>query len=946
MPLFGPPNVEKLRLRKDVPGLIKAVGYKRNPMVRMLAADALAEIGDERAVRPLAGALGFYAFRTLPCEARRYMAALGSLVRAASGEVVYSLGLKIEKHSRIAAAAAAALGRIGGDHAAEELLRHMPDHPTGEPLAEALTSALREACATCETKVLLRIVHCCGASYSSDRDEAPELVEAALDALAAAGAIDEIRHGVAPVSAYTFSRLLDRMGGAALDCLEDIAGSDGSTFHEEAARALGRIGQMRAARSLTGALTKESASVRRSAARALEALDWLPDSAATEAAWRVALRDWDGCADVGREAIVPLTGARDDEQLDEEVRQGAAWALGRIACRPSWEESSAELGSDEPGRRVRAAKHLGRCADERAVEPLVAAMADAHASVRAAGAVAMGRLGDGRAVQPLLEAMGDEAWQVREAAARALGRLRDARAAPALTGALLDPNDAVRRAAAAGVDTLDVSHDIADERARAFFWVLRRQLDRAVALGRVAVEAIGEELRYAHAPRRAAAMRRAATIDETEDRDELLAGEDWLSVEPMVRAAAAGALGRLAGDSHTPLLLEMLGDDIARVRAAAAEALGRTGDRTAAGALAGALGDWSMRVRFAALDALEAFGWRADEAEPDVQARWAAVRDEREGLGGAEMRASRQIDPWCEALVAALVRIGDPRAIEYMVDRLRADETTATGLAIFPGLGNFRRPEAVDALLRYGLSGRSVGQEERLAATEALGWLGDARATEALIYVARYGGSDGELAGAVVEALGKLGADAVDPLIEALSQEDKSSRGEGQLRKSYWARALGEIGSARAVEALVAVIEGPVYACKHTPAMRSAAAEALGKIGDPRAVAPLAATTQTTYKSYDNRAERVAAIEALGRIGNAEAVDAVVSVAGRRDLADAAASALARIGGDQAVARLMTDARSGGSDDQDRGFGGLYALWAEGRLTDRQKRDVLAVKVG
>src|SRR5450759_2332909 len=57
MPLFGPPNVEKLKAKRDVKGLIKALGYQKDPAVRRAAAEALGQIGDARAVEPLIAAL-------------------------------------------------------------------------------------------------------------------------------------------------------------------------------------------------------------------------------------------------------------------------------------------------------------------------------------------------------------------------------------------------------------------------------------------------------------------------------------------------------------------------------------------------------------------------------------------------------------------------------------------------------------------------------------------------------------------------------------------------------------------------------------------------------------------------------------------------------------------------------------------------------------------------
>jgi len=50
------PNVEKLKARKNMKGLIKTLKYNDH-YVRGFAADALGEIGDSRAVEPLINAL-------------------------------------------------------------------------------------------------------------------------------------------------------------------------------------------------------------------------------------------------------------------------------------------------------------------------------------------------------------------------------------------------------------------------------------------------------------------------------------------------------------------------------------------------------------------------------------------------------------------------------------------------------------------------------------------------------------------------------------------------------------------------------------------------------------------------------------------------------------------------------------------------------------------------
>lgn len=57
MPIFGPPNIEKMKKRCDVEGLIKALNYQKDPAIRLSAVEALETISDPRMVEPLIIAL-------------------------------------------------------------------------------------------------------------------------------------------------------------------------------------------------------------------------------------------------------------------------------------------------------------------------------------------------------------------------------------------------------------------------------------------------------------------------------------------------------------------------------------------------------------------------------------------------------------------------------------------------------------------------------------------------------------------------------------------------------------------------------------------------------------------------------------------------------------------------------------------------------------------------
>ena len=112
------------------------------------------------------------------------------------------------------------------------------------------------------------------------------------------------------------------------------------------------------------------------------------------------------------------------------------------------------------------------------------------------------------------------------------------------------------------------------------------------------------------------------------------------------------------------------------------------------------------------------------------------------------------------------------------------------------------------------------------------------------------------------KALGEIGdARAVEPLILAVGNERSGS---------YAAEALGEIGDARAVEPLIGVLSSSDY-----PGVHCRAAEALGKIGDARAVEPLIEALNDSGEENNPSNSKFAA-GALGKIGNARAVEGLI----------------------------------------------------------------------
>jgi hypothetical protein len=121
MPLFGPPNVEKLKKRRDVEGLIQALEYK-DENVRRAAADALGEIGGAEAIPVLIQAMGDVA------EVRK--AAITALGKCGDTQAVEPLTQMLDdKHLDVRVAAVNALRVIGDAQAVEPLIQMLDDEP-------------------------------------------------------------------------------------------------------------------------------------------------------------------------------------------------------------------------------------------------------------------------------------------------------------------------------------------------------------------------------------------------------------------------------------------------------------------------------------------------------------------------------------------------------------------------------------------------------------------------------------------------------------------------------------------------------------------------------------------------------------------------------------------------------------------------------------------------
>lgn len=291
-----------------------------------------------------------------------------------------------DRNSRVRAASALSLGKLGDPRAVDSLLNAL-----GDPLDDvrnAAAVALRDL-----GEPLGELIH---ASLSGSGKDAEGRAKTARE---------ELAKRKDPRSHQPLARALNAWN---------------VEVRVAAAKSLGAIGDARAVEPLIKAMDGPYNPVREAAAWAL-------------------FKIGDG------RAIAPMIKALGDGY--EPVRAAAAYSLGRWGDPGSVGPLIEALADRDVGVREGAAYSLGKIGDGRAVGPLILSLRDSHGKVREAAVWSLARLEDRRAVDPLIDALGNGVPKVREAAAWALGVLGDRRATDPLVSALGDDDPGVRKAA-------------------------------------------------------------------------------------------------------------------------------------------------------------------------------------------------------------------------------------------------------------------------------------------------------------------------------------------------------------------------------------------------------------------------------------------------------------------------------------------------------------------
>ncbi len=612
MSLFGPPNVEKLKAKGNIKGLIKALDYQKDLDVRKAAAKALGQLGNKQAREALVSVLND-SERLVRIAAISALGQTGNwreieplikdsdegvrltvaetLGQIGDGQAIKSLmsALKDDKSWRVREAAAQSLENLGWQPEKNEtgvlywIAKQQWDKciEIGKLAVKPLISILMDYFMGYDINVRTGVVKTLG--QIGDKQAVESL----------SSALNDRDMNVQIAAAEALGQIGDKQAVESLiSSLEDYEYEE---VRFTAANALGRIGGDRAIAVLITMLEDEDRNVCEIAAQSLENQGWQPDKDETGAFYWIAKQQWDKCIEIGKPAVQPLI--------------------------------SILMGYYDTAVYIAVIEALEQIGDEQAIESLLRTLDSRYKDVRIAGIKALGQTGNEQGVESLISSLKDSESEARSAAAKALGQIGSDRAIADLIATLEDEDRDVRETAAQSLENLDWQPE--KDKIGARYWIIKQQWEKCVEIGSPSVGLL------------------ITSLSATEDKK--------------MRQSAIAALGQIDDWRAVRLLINALEDKDANVRITAAKALGQIKAEGAIDPLIHALKDDEDGVRSTAIEALVAIGVPAAGPLGDC------LRSEDKSLREGAMSTLVAIGaPAVEILLSCLHRAGGQMKIAIL----------------------------------------------------------------------------------------------------------------------------------------------------------------------------------------------------------------------------------------------------------------------------------------
>lgn len=521
----------------------------------------------------------------------------------------------------------------------------------------------------------------------------------------------------------------------------------------------------------------------------------------------------------------------------EQVRLTAGGSIVRLAEAVPVVADTSGLKDQEPSIRRLTANVLHALTDKKAEDALIDTLTDTNELVRADVVKALNKsaCGTDKALPALLKTLRDPSVTVRDRSARVLQGFNDPSVVEPLMEALKDPDWHVRAAAAdslgAWVTRTPVVIDPLIQRLEQDDFALVRDRAADALAGLIndervippLVKALAAEHRDVRFHAAQAIMRSKSTIALP------LLAEEWRRTTPAagerdafpeLRVKIMEIFGAIGGSDQLPMVIEGTSDTEPQVQLAAVNALRRLKERGGAKQLHSCLTSKNPHIRAAAVRAMGELG------DKDATTKILPLLHDDNGF----VRS---------AAAEALGKLGDRTAIipliQLLTDENLADDPVARGLVLgtkeafmanlevtaaqakirlVDALGVLRAPEAVEPIIKHGLSSKDIGL--RASSAYALGRIGDRRAVEPLVNVVR---AYYDAAPTTHDLENVISPGAAKVPDESRRLKEKESR----VRASV-AWALGQIGDPSSKEILLKAMND------QNSLVRDSAFEALAKI--------------------------------------------------------------------------------------------------------------------
>jgi HEAT repeat protein len=404
-------DIEKLKEKKDIHGLIKALKYQ-DSNIRMFAAIALGEIGDERAAAPLT--------QSLKDKEKVRNEVLEALVKIGDSAVdTLIMALKDEKLQEGAKVALIRIGEpasrnlmykynnqnretqiyfieimgeIGDKNSVEHLIHILKDIKNRDTYdQDILTSTIKtlgkignEKATDIIHDLYFRFCHSQSDKYLTElfidviinvdqecsdfliqeltnnnlkvRKEVADALMRMESQIIVNPLIQALNDKNGDIFRKRAAEILYRIGEPAVIPLIHALKDEDRYLRCGAADSLGKIGDDRAVKPLIYALKDKDSYIRLEAAVALDKIGWKSKGGQENVYYLIAKAKWKEVSKIGKLAVLPLIQALKDGELD--LRYGAAEALGEIGDERALKQLNKTLKDDDNDVRKKVAEVL------------------------------------------------------------------------------------------------------------------------------------------------------------------------------------------------------------------------------------------------------------------------------------------------------------------------------------------------------------------------------------------------------------------------------------------------------------------------------------------------------------------------------------------------------------------------------------------------------------